>query len=280
MSLSGTRMATAVASGVIALMVEANRATGGPGAPDLTPNAVKAVLHYTATAVRDDHGVEYDPLTRGAGALNGEGAVRYARAIDTRSPEGSPWLVPSLAPVNPYTVIADEQLPWGAGRRLGQRVCLGNGRINHGDGCWGPVVGGGCLGSNTSSGTTRWGSAVVWGSDSSASATARRSSGAAPTASTASRRLGQHSERRRRRDLRTVGPDLRSNSTLTRTNPIAGAVATGLRSIREASAAATPSIDRRPSPTSTSVPAIARTMWRRNPSPAIVSVTRSASNST
>jgi subtilisin family serine protease len=83
MSLSGTSMATAVASGVIALMVEANRATGGPGAPDLTPNAVKAVLHYTATAVRDDLGVEYDPLTR-ARVLSAETVLSDTPARSTR----------------------------------------------------------------------------------------------------------------------------------------------------------------------------------------------------
>src|SRR5678816_4332573 len=43
--LSGTSMAAAVTSGVVALMLEANRAAYD--AP-LTPNAVKAILEYTA----------------------------------------------------------------------------------------------------------------------------------------------------------------------------------------------------------------------------------------
>jgi subtilisin family serine protease len=46
--LSGTSMAAAVTSGVIAHMLEANWNTNGSDAPSLTPNAVKAVLQYTA----------------------------------------------------------------------------------------------------------------------------------------------------------------------------------------------------------------------------------------
>lgn len=66
LSLSGTSMAAPVVTGTIALMLEAN--------PALTPNAVKAILQYTAQAGRGEH-----PLAQGAGLLNTRGATRLAQ---------------------------------------------------------------------------------------------------------------------------------------------------------------------------------------------------------
>ncbi|HEY3043218.1 MAG TPA: S8 family serine peptidase, partial [Vicinamibacterales bacterium] len=66
MLLSGTSMATAVTSGSIALLLEANRASNQYH-PALTPNAVKAILQYTAVGIHDDLGVEYNALRKGAG---------------------------------------------------------------------------------------------------------------------------------------------------------------------------------------------------------------------
>jgi serine protease AprX len=68
MSLTGTSMAAPIVTGAIALMLEANAA--------LTPNAVKAILEFTAEARRG-----YDHLTQGAGFLNARGAVELARAF-------------------------------------------------------------------------------------------------------------------------------------------------------------------------------------------------------
>ena len=61
-------MAAPVVTGAIALMLEANAA--------LTPNAVKAILEYTAEARAG-----YNHLTQGAGFLNARGAVELARAF-------------------------------------------------------------------------------------------------------------------------------------------------------------------------------------------------------
>jgi len=67
MRLSGTSMATAVTTGVIAQMLEANRYTNNyPYHPSLTPNAVKAMLQYSAFPVRNSAGVEYNTLEEGA----------------------------------------------------------------------------------------------------------------------------------------------------------------------------------------------------------------------
>jgi hypothetical protein len=68
LSLTGTSMAAPVVTGTIALMLQAN--------PALTPNAVKAILHYTAQVYPG-----YDPLTQGAGFLNAAGAVDLARVF-------------------------------------------------------------------------------------------------------------------------------------------------------------------------------------------------------
>jgi serine protease AprX len=66
LSLSGTSMAAPVVTGTVALMLQAN--------PTLTPNAVKAILQYTAQVYPG-----YDALTEGAGFLNARGAVELAR---------------------------------------------------------------------------------------------------------------------------------------------------------------------------------------------------------
>ena len=72
LSLTGTSMAAPAVSGTVALMLQAN--------PSLSPNAVKAILQYTA---QDYY---YDPLTQGAGFLNAVGAIRLARFYATARP--------------------------------------------------------------------------------------------------------------------------------------------------------------------------------------------------
>ena len=66
LSLSGTSQAAPVVAGTVALMLQAN--------PALTPNAVKALLQYTA-----ESSGQYDALTQGAGFLNARGAVGLSR---------------------------------------------------------------------------------------------------------------------------------------------------------------------------------------------------------
>lgn len=70
LSLSGTSMAAPVVAGTAALMLQAN--------PSLTPNAVKAILQYTAQEYQG-----YDALTEGAGFLNAAGAVELAHFFAT-----------------------------------------------------------------------------------------------------------------------------------------------------------------------------------------------------
>jgi subtilisin family serine protease len=80
LSLSGTSQATPVVSGSVALMLQAN--------PALTPNAVKAILQYTAQTYPG-----YDALTQGSGFLNTAGAVALARYFggQTAYPSDAGW---------------------------------------------------------------------------------------------------------------------------------------------------------------------------------------------
>jgi serine protease AprX len=68
LSRSGTSMSAPAVAGTVALMLQAN--------PSLTPNAVKAILQYTAEVYPT-----HDPLTEGAGFLNAKGAVQLARYL-------------------------------------------------------------------------------------------------------------------------------------------------------------------------------------------------------
>ncbi|PYR26049.1 MAG: hypothetical protein DMF92_19275 [Acidobacteria bacterium] len=68
LSLSGTSQATPVVTGTVALMLQAD--------PALTPNAVKAILQYTAQPYSD-----YDAMTQGVGFLNAKGAIELARSF-------------------------------------------------------------------------------------------------------------------------------------------------------------------------------------------------------
>jgi serine protease AprX len=82
MSLSGTSMSAPVVTGTVALMLQAH--------PSLTPNAVKAILQYTAQIYSG-----YDTLTQGAGFLNAKGAVELAAHLTAPAtlpyPDDSTW---------------------------------------------------------------------------------------------------------------------------------------------------------------------------------------------
>jgi serine protease AprX len=89
LSLSGTSMAAPVVTGTVALMLQAN--------PSLTPNAVKAILQYTAQIYTG-----YDSLTQGAGFLNAKGAVELASYL------GDP-----IARAYPSTDNWSQRILWG-----------------------------------------------------------------------------------------------------------------------------------------------------------------------
>jgi serine protease AprX len=89
LSLNGTSMAAPVVAGTVALMLQAN--------PALTPNAVKAILQYTAQPLPD-----YDALTAGAGLVNARGSVELALSF------AGVW-----TPPDPDQPIWSGQIIWG-----------------------------------------------------------------------------------------------------------------------------------------------------------------------
>jgi serine protease AprX len=145
MRLSGTSMATAVATGVVAQALEAHK-DAHPYDPPPSPNFVKAALQYTAIDVRNNVGLQEDPLRQGVGALNAKGAIDLARATDTSAPNGSWWLTRTLTP---STAIGGESHVWK------QTIIWGNTVV------WGNMI---AVNEQAWSSTIIWGNTVVWGS--------------------------------------------------------------------------------------------------------------------
>ncbi len=126
LSLSGTSMAAPVVSGTIAAMLQAN--------PSLTPNAVKAILQYTAQPYPG-----YDALTEGAGFLNAVGAIRLARFYATAQ----------AGQTVPTQQMWGRQLIWGNHRLSG--------------GILDPAGNAFALGTTWGAATTMAGDNIVWG---------------------------------------------------------------------------------------------------------------------
>lgn len=141
--LSGTSMATPVVAAAAAMVIEQN--------PNLTPNAVKAILMYSAQTLPLGLSTGLSDLTQGAGYLNVPGAVETAAKINASAPTGAYWLNANLSGA---TLIQSETIPWGrtlfwANRRAGGDT------ISYHQFAWGSNVAWG------ESGT--WSSNVAWG---------------------------------------------------------------------------------------------------------------------
>jgi serine protease AprX len=116
LTLSGASMATAVTSGVVALVLEAHNQLS-KYRPALTPNLVKGILEYSAIPIADA-----DYLTQGAGQINAAGAIALSGAIDTSKPLGAVW----LQPVTPASVIGGQTYFWGRHLLYGNTLRSGN----------------------------------------------------------------------------------------------------------------------------------------------------------
>ncbi len=137
LSLSGTSMAAPVVSGTVALMLQAN--------PNLTPNAVKAILQYTAQQYPN-----YDALTQGAGFLNVVGAIRLARFYATAQPTAQ---VPSQAMWSKHIIWGNHMLSHGSLKVTANAFSIGT--------TWG--VAQTDAGDNIVWGTSTDGDNIVWG---------------------------------------------------------------------------------------------------------------------
>jgi serine protease AprX len=156
MILSGTSMASAVTTGSVALLLEANRASNAnyyPAHPPLTPNAAKAILQYTSIGIHDDAGIEYNLLRKGAGALNAKGAIDLGRTIDTSTATGKWWLTSTP---NRWTTIGGATLVWNQTVVWGNAIIWGT-TVNVNEKAWGSAI---IWGTNTS-----WSSAIIWGTN-------------------------------------------------------------------------------------------------------------------
>jgi serine protease AprX len=153
MALSGTSQATAVISGVAALMLQAN--------PKLTPNLMKAILQYTAQEYTG-----YGPLEQGAGFVNALGAVRLSRFYATarrgqRVPVQPIWSKHFIW--GNHEIAGGLMLPGANAWKLGVMWGVPTVDGDTGDNIvWGTSCGAGECGDNIVWGTSR-GDNIVWG---------------------------------------------------------------------------------------------------------------------
>ena len=159
--LSGTSMAAPVVAGTVALMLQAN--------PALTPNAVKAVLQYTA-----EQRAGYNSLTQGAGFLNALGAVRLARFFAVAQPGAS---YPNQSAWSKKILWGSHRLSGGVLNPSANAFALGTTwGVAHTDSgeniIWGTTCDGGCdniIWGTSGSDNVIWGAAgddyLVWGTE-------------------------------------------------------------------------------------------------------------------
>jgi serine protease AprX len=151
LKLNGSSMATGVVSGLAAIMLEANQwgayarwsalqetlrrhdRYDFAGPPLLTPNAIKAMLQYSATPIADDNGARYDALTQGTGLVNGIGAIALAYYTDTTRTAGSFWLTTSVPPVSTF---GEADATWSQSMIWGTRLVAGSSIVELSQAAW------------------------------------------------------------------------------------------------------------------------------------------------
>ncbi len=173
MPLSGTSMATGVASGAVALLLQAQ--------PQLTPDNVKALVMYSAqrsyfprvsTAVDPVTGTayvsHYDALTVGSGYLDIQATVNNALSLASVLPGGT-----AMSPLVSYdpifgsaTLVTDQTALWGRTALWGAAAIYGQnafaGGVSSNTALWGRTS---LAGADDPSGfTALWGRSILDGS--------------------------------------------------------------------------------------------------------------------
>jgi serine protease AprX len=153
--LSGTSMAAAVTTGVIAAGLEAFQSNNHTG-ETLTANMVKGIVQFTAFEVFGS-----DALMQGAGSLNPQGAIRFMGAVE---PSLTIWDDSGVTPrdsVDGQWLSWSQQLIWGNQIIWGSQIIWGNQTIWGTQTIWGnqTISGNQIIWGNQIS----WGSSVVWG---------------------------------------------------------------------------------------------------------------------
>lgn len=151
LKLSGSSMATAVVSGLAAVMMEAHdygaqqryqsswknrKLSWYVPPPLLTPNDVKMMLQYSATPLRDANGLPYDALTEGTGEIDGLGSLTLAYYADTAQPIGATW----MPTVNAQTQFGTDVETWAQTIVWGTRRVTGTGIIQVNQPAWPAAV--------------------------------------------------------------------------------------------------------------------------------------------
>jgi serine protease AprX len=131
MKLSGTSMAAPIIAGAAAMILSK--------VPALSPNAVKAILMYTA----EKRG---SPLEWGAGYVNIAGAMDLAMSVDPTAAANQYWLKP-LTLLPSYEVINGYSATWGQTIVWGDSAYTGNSLLYN---------------KSTWSQTIVWGDTIVW----------------------------------------------------------------------------------------------------------------------
>jgi len=143
--LSGTSMAAAVTSGLVALMIEANRAASQWA---LTPAAAKRILEYSATPLPG-----FDALTQGHGEIDGGAAI--ALAAQPPPPASRFWDRSWMAAWEKRAVWGD-----GASRPVWSSNVVWSTSLEGDTIVWGTSMNGDTIVWGT---TLDWGDTIVWG---------------------------------------------------------------------------------------------------------------------